>query len=109
MPVQSMTLTVGDENHTLQTALNHEVTMKCISITDRYRLGVIEKVLAILELQEAIPQDNKVLSSQHSQSMSRSLMDMSESALQKVFQRETMTEESQQILSGMSKKRTLLE
>ena len=59
MPVQSMTLTVGDENHTLQTALNHEVTMKCISITDRYCLGVVEKVLAILELQEAIPQDNK--------------------------------------------------
>ena len=36
-------------------------------------------------------------------------MDMSESALQEVFQREIMTEESQQILSGMSKKRTLLE
>ena len=58
-PAQSTTPTGGDENQTLQTALNHEVTMKCISITDRYHSGVIEKVPAILELQKAIPQDNK--------------------------------------------------
>ena len=56
---QSTILTGGDKNHTLQTALNHEVTTKCISITDRYHSGVIEKVLAILELQEVILQDNK--------------------------------------------------
>ena len=57
-PVQSTTLTAGDEIQTQQTELNHEVMMNCIHITNRYRSGVIEKVPAILELQKAIPQDN---------------------------------------------------
>ena len=56
---QSTTLTGGDKNQTEQTALNHEVMTKCISIMDRYRSGVIEKVPAILELQKAILHDNE--------------------------------------------------
>ena len=58
-PACSTTLTGGDEIQTQQTELNHEVTMNCIRITDKYRSGLIEKVPAILELQRAIPRDDE--------------------------------------------------
>ena len=58
-PARSTTLTGGDEIQTQQTELNHEVMMNCIRITDKYRLGLIEKIPAILELQKAIPRDDK--------------------------------------------------
>ena len=57
--VRSTTPTGGDENQTQQTELNHEVTTNCIHITDKYRLGLIEKVPAILELQREIPRDDE--------------------------------------------------
>ena len=56
---RSTTLTGGDKIQTQQTELNHEVTTNCIRITDKYRSGLIEKVPAILELQMAIPRDDK--------------------------------------------------
>ena len=34
--------------------ISQEVMKACIEITDQYRSGVIEKVIVILELQEAI-------------------------------------------------------
>ena len=34
--------------------IGQEVMKACIEITDQYRSGVIEKVIVILELQEAI-------------------------------------------------------
>ena len=58
-PVHSTTPTGGDKIQTQQMELNHEVTTNCIHITDKYRSGLIEKVPAILELQRAIPQDDK--------------------------------------------------
>ena len=58
-PARSTTPTGGVEIQTQQTELNHEVTTNCIHITDKYRSGLIEKVPAILELQRAIPQDDK--------------------------------------------------
>ena len=56
---RSTTPTGGDEIQTQQTELNHEVTMNCIHITDKYRSGLIGKVPAILELQRAIPRDDE--------------------------------------------------
>ena len=58
-PAHSTTPTGGDEIQTQQTELNHEVTMNCIRITDKYRSGLIEKIPAILELQKAIPRDDE--------------------------------------------------
>ena len=58
-PARSTTPTGGDDIQTQQTELNHEVTTNCIHITNRYRSGLIEKVPAILELQRAIPRDDK--------------------------------------------------
>ena len=41
--------------------IGQEVMKACIEITDQYRSGVIEKVVTILKLQEAIPKDNKTI------------------------------------------------
>ena len=41
--------------------IGQEVMKACIEITDRYRSGVIEKVITILKLQEAILKDDETI------------------------------------------------
>ena len=52
---------LGDDITIPEAPISQEVTKACIAITDRYRSGVIEKVVAILELQEAIPKDDETI------------------------------------------------
>ena len=51
----------GDNITIPEAPISQEVTKTCIKITDRYRSGLIEKINAILELQEAIPRDDETI------------------------------------------------
>ena len=49
--------TSGAEDGQPNVSLGTEVTVTCVEITERYRSGVITKVTAVLELQDAIHDD----------------------------------------------------
>ena len=51
----------GDDITIPEAPIGQEVMKACIKITDQYRSGVIEKVVAILELQEVIPKDDETI------------------------------------------------
>ena len=52
---------LGDDITIPEAPISQEVMKACIEITDRNRSGVIEKVIVILELQEAIPKDDETI------------------------------------------------
>ena len=49
----------GGEDPQRDTLLSLEIMEKCIGITERFCAGMISKVLALLELQATVPQDNE--------------------------------------------------